>query len=219
MSTPLNAATLLARFDSLVRLPIVSNPAYQPNFYSPFFGSPTPVPPIGTHPAAQGARPFLPPPAVAPGPPGVWTFNHEPMSGGAETGGFPPTIRRGTWVAEEMFYLLHNLAMRLTRVRVVRVFYTLGTSVVNELPGAYRAALPGEQALYFDMPAIPATMSTGNIIEGEELVPPPNDFDNWLITLRNQVINIRTNPAFANAYIYSCHSNCHGACHGSRSRR
>lgn len=218
MSTPISAATLLARFDSLVRLPIVSNPAYQPNFFSTFMGSPTPVPPVATHPGSNGARPFLPPPAVAPNPPGTWTFNHEPMSGGNEPVGFPPAIQVGTWITEEMFYLLHNMAMRLCRVRVVRVFYTLGTSVVTELPGTYRAALPGEQALYFDMPPLPATIGPGVIIEGEE-VGPPNDLDNFLIALRNRVINIRTNPAFAHAHIFSCHSNCHGACHGSRSRR
>jgi hypothetical protein len=109
--------------------------------------------------------------------------------------------------------------MALTNIRRIRVFYTLGTNVVNEINDGRRVALPPQLAVSFPMPPIPASVVPGQPIKNLASVPLPNEIDDFLVALRNAVRTIRNDPNLAHAHIFSCHSNCHASCHGSRGRR
>ncbi|MFN9066737.1 MAG: hypothetical protein ACK5V3_05875, partial [Bdellovibrionales bacterium] len=149
--------------------------------------------------------------------------HYELMGSGNESA--PSTsVSQGGLITFELFYLLHNMAMALTRIRRIRVYYTLGAGPVT--PSSFvlindgrRVALPASHALYFTMPAIPASVVPGQAIKNLASTPLPNEIDDFLLALRAAVINIRTNDYFAHAHIFSCHSNCHTSCHSSRSRR
>jgi hypothetical protein len=203
MSTPINAATLIARFDTLVRTPIAADASIRPNYWSGGTGLP-PGPP-------QNARSVLP---AAP----AWITNYEVLGSGTDTV-TTTVVNQGSLITIELFYLLHNMAMALTNIRRIRVFYTLNTFDVFEINDGRRVALPPELAVSFPMPPIPASVVPGQHIKNLASLPLPNEIDDFLLALRNDVAAIRNNPSLAHAHIFSCHSNCHGACHGSRGRR
>ncbi len=117
-------------------------------------------------------------------------------------------------MATNIFEILHNLAMELTRVRKARNVHLVDNRSDN---GAVHAvvgsptltALHPRHAQYFDFPG--SHKNVGDQINLSEI-------ESFLSSLRTRVQYIRSSDDHL-FEIVSCHSSCHSSCHGSRARR
>jgi hypothetical protein len=123
-----------------------------------------------------------------------------------------PDLATGESAITRTFYVLHHLAMRLTRIRMAQNWFVNGSNL--SLFQTQRSALKLGLELYFDIPAVPALGS--NITDV--------DITNFINALGAEVTARRTDPKYQMILTsFSCHSSCHGSCHsnchGSRGRR
>lgn len=122
---------------------------------------------------------------------------------------------QGVAVTYNVFYLLHNFAVQLTRFRQaeMRRYETNvpGTITAMTSLGFAMTAYRDDNTINFPLPNIPdvATIITASAIE------------TYIQALRTQLVSISSNTSNATVfnYVSICHTSCHGSCHGSRGRR
>jgi len=113
-------------------------------------------------------------------------------------------------MASTVFNVLHGFAMELTRVRRARYVYYYNSQAVYS---TNTAALIPAMSLYFPIPG--GQREPGVVITEA-------DIDNFLVSLRNAVQDIRTNDYYIHTLTATCHTNAPPPpppCHGSRGRR
>lgn len=139
---------------------------------------------------------------------------------------WPTPVSHGQVLTTNMFYILHQFAVRLTRIRRGRFILKHGgpsygngdaTSFAanDQLTGFVMVAYNNQHVIGFNMPSPPNPLPPPN--------EPPYPFDanqmnTFLDQLRIAVTNIKNDNNFASDFT-SCHNNCHSNCHGSRGRR
>lgn len=112
-----------------------------------------------------------------------------------------------------VFNSLNALAQRFASVRRARWrYYVTGASPYLQAEAVHYAHVSAGYSMAGWIGAgVPA--GTGNYAYWSQLDP-------FLVTLRDQLNNVRTNPAYEVLMEYvACHVSCHSACHGSRGRR
>lgn len=137
-----------------------------------------------------------------------------------------PAGMQGQPITTNMFYILHHLAMKLTRIRMGKFVLKHGGALYgNGSPGSFWSndQLTGwayvgyndRNVIGFDMPAIPAPTpaptATPYPFNGQQL-------DQFLNALRLAVIDVQGDTNRASEFS-ACHTSCHTSCHGSRGRR
>jgi hypothetical protein len=117
-------------------------------------------------------------------------------------------------MATNIFEILHNFAMEMTRVRRARNTHLVDnrsdSQANHSVPGSWTlTALHPRHALYFDIPG--GHRNFGTPVSASAI-------DSFLNQLRIRVQDIRNGQDYG-FEIISCHSSCHSSCHGSRARR
>lgn len=120
---------------------------------------------------------------------------------------YPTNI--GEITTTNVFYLLHGFAVALTRHRRARGWMLRNANQAPVDLGYALTSYAANNVIWFNYPTIPPV---GDPITAAVL-------NNFLVALRNQVANIKTDNNYASDMV-ACHSNCFTSpCHGSRGRR
>ncbi len=156
---------------------------------------------------------------------------HEPEipSNSSET----QSLDTGLQVGPTLFNVLHGFAMRLTRIRLGRSYFSHspdsgGTQCYMD-DGLQIAALDPKLALYFPLPSRTTRLTDLTNADEESVYNPDNqplqgeslraqELDIFLENLRTRVIQLQQGRLQSYTMV-SCHANCHSSCHRSRSRR
>lgn len=152
-------------------------------------------------------------------PPTYHMGNQHPAPGGTgrwNAGDYGPNTNPALTVADlvdvlgdpdlvRLYYVLHNMAMQLTRVRYATLYRTNGSWTMVNVGGI--TALKTGLELYFPLPA-PA------ILAGDQIRAA--DLNTFLGNLYTEVAARRSNGYYQHLFVAQW---CHGSCHGSRGRR